>query len=776
MARSHPECCPPERHPRLPEIGHGLSTLPRQLAGFPEWRAALLRDIGNHSALDGWQADAPDDLGVMLLEAWAYVLDVLSFYDARLAERAYLKTAHDERTLAEIASLIGFVPRPALSAEVSVALEARGNDPVTVPALTAFRSEAFDEEPPQVFETDAAATIWPQRNRWRVAPIRDATLQDGVLRFRAAEGPPRGSVIVISNGEEPIFAGRVRRTSARPAHDGERYQRIEFDPGDELGAVESAPLSDLSADILGLEIGLSPLVAPDPNVIDNGDGTWTLRLDSLYPRIAKDQLVALRIDNALHAGRIHSVERYNHPIEIEVEGTSAAQIVPLTEVVLAFPEDISGDRIFLYSGARPLGQPTQPAKSEITLSDIIATGELAGVTKPLGEAPESGDVIAVGAKKRGAQFSGTTTVGLPNGDGVFAPDGEASEFAEPLHTPVRLYGNVVRAIRGETVREEVLGSGDAAQAFQRFTLRRKPLSWVADPGSVLGRFPRVSVAVNGELWTWAQTLYGKGPEDRIFTVTMEHDGTAHIGFGDGKTGARLPSGVSNVLARYAFGAGAASPPAGSIKQIVRRPRGVDHVKGPLPAAGGADAQSSEEIAALAPDTALTLGKAVSLADFAAMARNFAGVLNAAASTRWDPVAHRQVIEIANIAQEGDPSAQLGAFLEARAAPGIAVNVSPATKVTVNPFTIELKTDPDFIAKLVREEVSALLFDPSNGLLSPSRITVGAPLYRSQLLAAIHGVRGVASVTAITFNDHEMAQAENPGTSAWFDLIENGSVV
>jgi len=262
MPYKHPECCPPERHPRLPDS------------------AALLRDIANHPELDGWQADAPDDLGVMLLESWAYVLDVLSFYDARLAERAYLQTAHDERTLAEIASLIGFVPRPALSAEVKVALKARGNDPVAIPALTAFRSEAFGDEPPQVFETQNDATIWPQRNRWQVAPIRDATLQDGVLRFRAAEGPTRGSVIIISEGDAPIFAGRVRRTTSRPARDGERYQRVEFKEGTDLSSVSAKPLKDLTADIVGLEIGLSQLVEDENKILDNTDGTWTLRLDS----------------------------------------------------------------------------------------------------------------------------------------------------------------------------------------------------------------------------------------------------------------------------------------------------------------------------------------------------------------------------------------------------------------------------------------------------------------------------------------------------------------
>ena len=45
-----------------------------------------------------------------------------------------------------------------------------------------------------------------------------------------------------------------------------------------------------------------------------------------------------------------------------------------------------------------------------------------------------------------------------------------------------LYGNVVRATHGET-RFEVLGSGDAGKAFQAFTLKQPPLTWVSAQSS-----------------------------------------------------------------------------------------------------------------------------------------------------------------------------------------------------------------------------------------------------------------------------------------------------
>ena len=85
--------------PPKPRIPAGLSALPRQLAGFPEFRLAMLRQIPAHQLLDAaeipatlqrplrdWRAREGSDLGIMLLEMWAYVLDLLAFYEERIAK------------------------------------------------------------------------------------------------------------------------------------------------------------------------------------------------------------------------------------------------------------------------------------------------------------------------------------------------------------------------------------------------------------------------------------------------------------------------------------------------------------------------------------------------------------------------------------------------------------------------------------------------------------------------------------------------------------------
>ena len=79
------------------DIPAGLDRLPRQLGGFPEFRKALLAGVALKPALDGWRAREGDDFGLMILEWWAYVLDVLAFYSGEIANELYLRTGPPRR-------------------------------------------------------------------------------------------------------------------------------------------------------------------------------------------------------------------------------------------------------------------------------------------------------------------------------------------------------------------------------------------------------------------------------------------------------------------------------------------------------------------------------------------------------------------------------------------------------------------------------------------------------------------------------------------------------
>src|SRR5437773_1991143 len=119
------------------KIAAGLGSLPRQLATFPEFRAAMLGAIPAQGPLVRWRARSSADFGIMLLEMWAYVCDCISFYDQVRADESYLRTAQLRSSVRMLAGLLGYVPRPAVAALADLAVFADGRRPVTLPIGTA---------------------------------------------------------------------------------------------------------------------------------------------------------------------------------------------------------------------------------------------------------------------------------------------------------------------------------------------------------------------------------------------------------------------------------------------------------------------------------------------------------------------------------------------------------------------------------------------------------------------------------------------------------------
>jgi hypothetical protein len=149
---------------------------------------------------------------------------------------------------------------------------------------------------------------------------------------------------------------------------------------------------------------------------------------------------------------------------------------------------------------------------------------------------------------------------------------------------VKIYANVARATHGESV-HEVLGSGDSAQANQHFTLRKQPLTYVSAP-TPSGTESTVEVRVNDVKWQEVPSLYGLDERVRSYITRTDDDGKSTLIFGDGKSGARLPTGQENVLATYRTGIGMQGMVrAGQLSLLMTRPLGVKGVINPLAPTG-----------------------------------------------------------------------------------------------------------------------------------------------------------------------------------------------
>lgn len=755
------DCCKPEAHPARPQFAAGLPRIPRHLTGFPHYRRAMLHAIEDKIALAQWRADSEHDLGVMLIEAWAYVLDILGFYDALIANRSYLGTAADDAIAAQIVALTGYRPRPAMVARVRLALEARGRDLVAVPGGTGFRSQPFGDEKAQVFELEGPANVWPQRNRWELAPVRGTTF-DGTLRFAPDDGPAAKAILAVARGNL-LHAATVAASEVRVEPDGERYRVVTLDPPLPASFTGGA-VSAIKVSILTLVASPSPL--DGPNAVDSDDA-W---LDALYPLVQAGTPGAVEVNGVLRPVTLTSVTIHQHQQAVGSDGAKA--YIPLTWIYYTSVGSIPPQAaIRFHLVPKPAGRVVALTRHEADADAIRANGRLADRTARLAGAPASGEAMALGRGKRGIALPGTL---VETPEPRFVPD--AGGGGETLETPVDVLGNVVLAVRGETVANEVLGAGNAQIPSQRFKLKKKPLSWVEDSGAPSGRAPQIALRVDGIEWTHVESFYGQSPQARVFAVEMARDGAATVIGGDGERGMRFPSGVANVVATYRHGAGAAKPPPGSINQFAKAAPDLSRVSQPLDAWGGADAEKATEMRALAPAGALTLGRAVSLADFEAMIRGQSGIVNAAVAYSWDEVLQDAVVIGWIIADAGDPSQTLAAFLAARALPGLPIRILPATRIAVPVFDVTIAALPDRSPDIVRADVRAALFDPVTGYLAPRNVPIAAPLFRSRLLAAIHAVPGVASVTSIMLAGGAMPKALAPGDGNWFDFLEHGQVL
>jgi hypothetical protein len=133
----------------------GRRQLAYRIGTFATFRRTLLQHLAGETELDIWRPTAGSDLGRQVLDWWAYIADVLTFYNERIANEDYLGTAQLETSVAHLVSLLGYRPRPGIGAVGTLAVIASGPAPLVVPAGLAIASKATPQLGSQTFETTA---------------------------------------------------------------------------------------------------------------------------------------------------------------------------------------------------------------------------------------------------------------------------------------------------------------------------------------------------------------------------------------------------------------------------------------------------------------------------------------------------------------------------------------------------------------------------------------------------------------------------------------------
>lgn len=306
-----------------------------------------------------------------------------------------------------------------------------------------------------------------------------------------------------------------------------------------------------------------------------------------------------------------------------------------------------------------------------------------------------------------------------------------------------LLGNVANASHGETVRDEIVGDGDASQAFQRFDLRKKPVTYVPAPVAG-GVASSLMLFVNGAQWTEVPTLYGRGPTEEVFTTRLADDGTRTVQLGDGVTGARAKTGRSNVVATYRQGIGLAGRVrAGTLTNPLDRPTGLKAATNPTAADGGADPEALEAARTTAPGTVRTFGRAVALRDFEDATLVAGEVAKATAAWVWN--GRRRIVHITVAGHGGETFsaaklASLVATLGAVRDPNHPIQLANYRPIPVL-VAATIMVDDRYVAATVLGDARAALVDA----LSFERRGFVEPVDLSDVYAVLQGVVGVTAV-------------------------------
>ncbi|HAJ38455.1 MAG TPA: putative baseplate assembly protein, partial [Chloroflexi bacterium] len=216
--------------------------------------------------------------------------------------------------------------------------------------------------------------------------------------------------------------------------------------------------------------------------------------------------------------------------------------------------------------------------------------------------------------------------------------------------------------------------------------------------------------------------------------------------GDGKQGARLPTGQENVTATYRVGIGQVGEVgAGALSLLKTRPLGVRSVTNPVAAGGAEDPETLERARTNAPQTVMTLERIVSLQDFTDFANAFAGVGKAQA------VAIRQgerlLIHLTIADASGDPVTSSDAlFLNLRDA--IDAARDPAAMVELasfTPLTFRLKATVQYDSRYLEVDVRAALEAALRTAFAFPARGFGQPVTAAEIMEVMHSVAGVIAV-------------------------------
>ena len=603
-----------ENRPGLPAIAFRAGT-------HAQFKASLL------AALSDAQRPQPgrlrtredDDFTIALLDGFAAVADVLTFYSERIANEAYLRTATERRSVLELARAIGYELRPGVAASAWLAFtveDAQGAPGyANIPKGTKVQSVPDPNEKPQVYETVEEITGRKEWNQLRPLSRRFVAPHLGQTQIRlqgVATNLKRGDTVLIVGDERVEKVGnenwdfrRVTAVEPLPHSDPAMAQTIVtlHEPlgktvafRDARGVLRRRRVrpAGINAKVYALRTranlfghGAPEWLALGKDVraafghADSAEthlataGDWTpftiaevtghdpkgpkaaIALDAVYSGIAAGSWVVLSTSAYQEAYQVTSVtETAPHQFTLTHKVTQLG--IEEGRQPPNLNEEFNGKlrETTVFAQSEFLPWADTPITSPITGRDILLDLQTEGLAK--------GRALIV----QGRGFSGDSHVEVARIASVSLDSASLPDGTSRALTRVTLETGLIFDYDPATV----IIFANAAAATHGETVREilghgdacrahQTFTLKQAPLTFLparaptGSASSLELFVDDVPWAQADSLYARAARERVFVARREDDGTTRLFFGDGRFGALLPTGYENVRALYRRGVG-----------------------------------------------------------------------------------------------------------------------------------------------------------------------------------------------------------------------------
>jgi predicted phage baseplate assembly protein len=776
-----------------------------------------LSETGDRPALGKLLTRDDDDLGIALLDAWASISDVLTFYQERIANESYLRTATERRSIGYLGDLVGYHLKPGVAASTYLAFTVDSNtDSTQIKAGTQVKSIPTDGGLPQTFETTESITARSAWNKIRPRLTQPQTLDSdtNTVTVKGIDTQVKigDSLLIVYNTSEDPVVKKVTALHLDPKADNTRidlttetvkpptYMKMVLTKG--LFSNKKAKLTQtgisnhlkgkswIAADFLSMvkfqNWSLPSVIASIGKVVKFVETPTIVGVYAFRKRAGVFGHNAPQFEYVKDSLPDSTPSWENRSLSSDAGGgnfvyldSTASEVVEGGWVVMQSPtkgpyvykvrgvEEVSRAKFTISARVTRLRlnkntgfsnlkmrDTTVLAQSEkLTLVDIPISNDVAedriqlDTTKELAHLKPGCKLIISGSP---SDNSAATEVEVATIDQVRIEDGYIElELKERLtndyiRKSVMMTANVATATHGET-QSEVIGSGDGSLTNQAFKLKAKPLTYTS-ANTLGGTKTSLEVRVNDIRWSEAQDFVRISPKDRKYITRINDEGETTITFGDGEHGSRLPSGLENVKATYRNGSGLDGNLTSDVLTLLsKRPPGVTGVINPTAATGGSNPESSSNARTNVPLSALTLGRVVSLQDYADFARAFAGVSKARATRAWSGQTLSVFLTIAGpkaaIIPTGSTTYKnLVAALKSTGDPTVPLHVESFWPAW---FQLEasVMVDSDYDRKVVLSDVEKAL----RSKYSFDARDFGQDVTVNQVIATIQNVKGVIAV-------------------------------